>query len=269
MYVHIRRKTVAPDKPENINKQQGIFRLYPEYDWYTIAAWAWSFQVVIDVIEDMGLLDPDKIIATGHSRGGQTAMAAAIFDERIDVVAPCTGGFWSVGSHRQRDPQGVRGQWDIPYWISVKQPHWYHPRYREFGNDQLELKDKRRMNQLPWDAATMFALVAPRPICHFGVVNDPYNNALAQEAGVRAGQLVYGWWDREQWVRMHWRDVTNSFGQKGHDFGQEEYQALLDFCDEYFFKKDSGTTNWNSAPNKDGWIYDPQAHPVMIDWSVP
>lgn len=269
LYVHIRRKTVAPDQRENADKREGIFRLYPDYDWRTIAAWAWSYQVVIDVVEDLGLLDPDKIIATGHSRGGQTAIAAAIFDDRIDLVAPCTGGFWSVGSHRQRDPDGIRGRWDLAYWMESNQPHWYHPRYWEFGYDRLELRDRRRMNKLPWDAATKFALLAPRPVCQLNVINDPYNNVLSQEAGIRVGQEVYRWWGKQQWVRMHWRDETNQFGQKGHDFGLEEYLALLDFCDEYFFGKGPGATDWNRAPGQQGWAYDPDAHPLMIDWSLP
>ena len=63
----------------------------------------------MDVLDKLGVIDMDKTIVTGHSRGGRAAMAAGIFDERIAIVAPSTGGPFSVGSTRQRDAAGFRG----------------------------------------------------------------------------------------------------------------------------------------------------------------
>ena len=213
------RTEVAPDKKGNANREKGIFLLYPEYDFRTIAAWAWAYQPVIDVLDTLRVVDMDKIVVTGHSRGGQTAMAAAIFDERIDLVAPCTGGPWSVGSYRQRDPKGYRGTMDYPGLIRRQFPHWYHPRYLDFEG---------RQNKLPWDAATLVALTAPRPLLHLNAVGDGINNGLAHEAGIRAGRLIYGWMGAEKWCRLHWRAHTNRYGQKGHDQGPEEFLAVFD-----------------------------------------
>ena len=70
MVVEFERTEVAPDKPSNVNRKQGIFPLYPEYDFYTIVAWAWAYQPVIDVLDQLGVVDMKKIIVTGHSRGG-------------------------------------------------------------------------------------------------------------------------------------------------------------------------------------------------------
>ena len=260
LFVEFNREEVAPDEPSNADRAEGIFRLYPEYDWHTIAAWAWAYQLVIDVVDKLGLVDSDKIIVTGHSRGGQAAMAAAIFDDRIDVVAPSTGGPFSLGSHRQRDPEGFRGTTDYPARFLRKQPHWYHPRYYAFAG--------KLQNNLPWDVATLVALVAPRSICHVNSVDDNINNWLAHEVGIRVGQLIYRWWDREDHVRMHWRGVTNAYGQTGHDQGWEEYEAIYDCGDEYFFGK-SGATKWNASPGKDTWEYDPEEFPLLIDWTIP
>ena len=41
--------------------------------------------------------DTDKIIATGHSRGGKVALCAAIYDERIALGAPNGSGCGGAG----------------------------------------------------------------------------------------------------------------------------------------------------------------------------
>jgi len=258
--VEFNRREVAPDSASNANRKEGIFPLYPEYDFYTIAAWAWAYQPVIDVLDRLGVVDMKRIIVTGHSRGGQTAMAGAIFDERIAIAAPSAGGPWSVGSFRQRDPQGYRGTMDYANLIKTQFPHWYVPRFAEFLG---------RQGKLPFDAATMVALVAPRPLIHVNAVADGINNGLAHEAGIRTGRLIYGWWGAEKWCRLHWRDVHNPFGQKGHDEGPEEFLAIFDFADEYFFGKPRGPSTFNAAPRSDSWRYDPAEYPLLIDWTIP
>ena len=262
LFVEFNREEVAPDEADNADRSEGIFRLYPEpeYDWHTIAAWAWAYQLVIDVVDSLGLVDTGKIMVTGHSRGGQTAMAAAIFDERIDVTAPSTGGPFSLGSHRQRDPEGFRGTDDYPARFKARQPHWYHPRYGEFSGDLQK--------NMPWDVPTLVALVAPRAICHVNSVDDNINNWLAHEVGIRVGQLIYSWWDKEDLVRMHWRGVSNDYGQTGHDQGREEYEAIYDCGDEYFYGT-PGATSWNVSPGKNTWEYDPAEYPLLIDWTIP
>ena len=258
--VEFRRGEIAPDQADNANRKRGIFPLYPEYDFATIAAWGWAYQPVIDTLDRLGVVAMDKIVATGHSRGGQTAMAGAIFDERIAIAAPSTGGPFSVGSTRQRDPEGYRGKMDYPANFLKAQPHWFHPRYFEFVGKQ---------NQQPWDATTLAALVAPRPLLHVNAVADGINNGLAHEAGIRAAQVIYGWWGAEQFPRLHWRDVENKFGQKGHDQGPEEFLAIFDFADEFFFGKPLGPSTYNAAPKSDTWRYDPAKFPLLIGWKIP
>jgi pimeloyl-ACP methyl ester carboxylesterase len=260
MVVEFERTEVAPDRADNANRKQSIFPLYPEYDFYTIAAWAWAYQPVIDVLDRLGVVDMERIIVTGHSRGGQAAMAAGIFDERIAIVAPSTGGPWSVGSFRQRDPKGYRGTMDYAEMIQMQFPHWYHTRFAEFT---------KRQNKLPWDAATLVALTAPRPLLNVNAVDDGVNNGLAHEAGIRAGMLIYGWMGAEKWCRLHWRDKTNQYGQKGHDEGPEEFSAIYDYADEFLFSKPRGSSTFNVAPKSDTWRYDPAKFPLLIDWTVP
>ena len=258
--VEFRRNEVAPDEKNNADRHAGIFRLYPEYDFHTIGAWAWAYQPVIDVLDRIGVADMGRIIATGHSRGGATAMAAAIFDERIALVAPSATGPFSTGALRQRDPAGFRGTADYPGIMKERFPHWYHPRYLEFAG---------RQNRQPWDVPTLAALIAPRALLSLSALGDGFDNWLAHEAGVRAGIKVYEWFGAERWCRIHWRNLTNVYGQKGHDQGPEEFNAIYDFADEYFFAKPPGPTTFNRGPAGDGWMHDPGLYPLKIDWAVP
>ena len=130
-----RREDFASDKKNNRNS--GVFPLYPEpgYDWGSIAVWAWTHQLVLDALNTLGYADMDRIVATGHSRGGQTAIAAGIFDERIDVVVPCTGGYGACGTLRIRDPKGVRSTMDYIAHLKKNVPHWFNARYLEFADE--------------------------------------------------------------------------------------------------------------------------------------
>jgi hypothetical protein len=258
--VEFQRNEVAPDDRNNADRHAGVFRLYPEYDFYTIGAWAWAYQVVIDVLDRLEVADMRKIIATGHSRGGFTAMAAAIFDDRIAIAAPSAAGPFSTGSVRQRDPARSRGAADYPEIMIQKFPHWFHPRYLLFT---------QRQEKLPWDVPTLTALAPPRPLLSLSSLDDGFDNWLAHEVGIRSGIAVYEWFGAGPWCRIHWRDAANRYGQKGHDQGPEEFNAIFDYADEYFFGKPRGPSTFNVMPGHATWHYDPAEHPLLIDWQVP
>lgn len=258
--VEYERNEVAPDDKNNADRHEGVFHLYPEYDFYTIGAWAWTYQIVIDVLDRLEVADMKKIIATGVSRGGFTAMAGAIFDDRIAMAAPAAAGPFSTGSVRQRDPESFRGTADYPTIILRQFPHWFHPRYLEF---------KDRPNKMPWDAPTLVALVAPRPLIDLSSLGDGLDNWLGKEVGIRAGMCLYEWFGAGTWCRIHWRDLTNAYGQKGHDEGPEEFNAIFDYADEYFFGRPRGPSTFNVMPNHTTWHYDPAQYPLLMDWLPP
>ena len=106
---------------------------------------------------------------------------------------------------------------------------------------------------MPFDAHTLVALVAPRPLLHTNATDDEYNNTLSIEAGIRTGKLVYEWMQVEDRCRLHWRP-----GKHGQT--EDDWQALLDFTDEVFFGR-----NGESEFNK--WVYPTFTPP--LPWKVP
>ncbi|MCH7871396.1 MAG: hypothetical protein IID33_06820 [Planctomycetes bacterium] len=49
---------------------------------------------------------------------------------------------------------------------------------------------------------------------------------------------------------------------------REEYEAIYDCSDEYFYGT-PGATTWNVSPGKNTWEYDPDEYPLLIDWTIP
>jgi hypothetical protein len=85
------RTDLATDT-RNEGRDYGVYPLYPEYDWAALAVWGWAHGVVLDALDQLELVDMDKVVATGHSRGGKAALCAGIVDERIAITAPNSFG---------------------------------------------------------------------------------------------------------------------------------------------------------------------------------
>ncbi|MFT7034473.1 MAG: hypothetical protein ACJA2S_002990 [Cyclobacteriaceae bacterium] len=80
------------------DRSNGVFPLYPEYSWGTITAWAWGYKLLIDFFETQEFIDTNRVVVTGHSRGGKTAFCGGIFDERIAITAPNSSGLGGTAS---------------------------------------------------------------------------------------------------------------------------------------------------------------------------
>jgi len=235
------RTDVAADKRDN--RSGGVFPLYPEYDWGTIAAWAWAHQLVVDALDQLGYANMDRIVATGHSRGGKTALCAGIYDERIAITAPNSSGTGGTGSMRYfekgQSPQTVA-------YIVKAFPYWWIPRFADFSG---------RPGRLPFDSHFMKALIAPRGLINCHARQDYWANPYGTELTYRAAQVVFDWLDAGDHQGIHWR-------QGGHAQNEEDWQALFDFADRFFFAKKVNRKfnllaypdakvpmNWKSPPN--------------------
>ncbi len=210
------RNEVAVDRANN--RGTGVFPLYPEYDWGTIAAWAWTHGVVIDALNRLELADMQRIVVTGHSRGGKTALCADIFDERVAITAPNSSGTGGTSSMRYFE-QNQKPQRLILHQKSF--PHWWVDRFFEFGGKE---------DRLPFDAHTAKALIAPRALVNAHARQDYWANPYGTELTYRAADEVFRWLGAKGKQGIHWRDG-------GHAQGEEDWLALLNFVDWQFFQK--------------------------------
>ncbi len=207
--------------------ETGVLALYPEYDWKTIAAWAWMHSVVLTALEREAGIDTSRNAATGHSRGGKTALCAGIHDERIAVTAPNSSGTGGTGSARYFDPE------QRPQTLAATRksfPYWFHPRYYSFHG----LEDR-----MPFDAHTAKAMVAPRAMCNAHARHDFWANPHGTYLTHEAARRVYAWLGVEDRIGLHWRDG-------GHNQDREDWAALFDFCEWRF--RGAARPGWESNP---------------------
>jgi len=193
-------------------RETGVLAMYPEYDWGAIAAWAWGYQPVIDYLPAEQNIDPARIIATGHSRGGKTALAAAIFDPRISISAPSASGSGGTGSWQFFTPGGSRQK---PMQFITKRPYWFSPRLVEVGDPPTI------------DGHTLRALVAPRGIINTQGAGDTLANPVGTRKMFAASEPVYKLLCAGGRTATHWRPG-------GHGQTVIDWLAVLDYADAYF-----------------------------------
>jgi len=213
------RQQLASDN-NKAGRGGGVYPLYPEYDWGAIAVWAWAHGIVADALDRLEVADMDRLVYTGHSRGGKTALCAGIYDERVAITAPNSSGTGGTGSLRyfekKQRPQTIR------YHIG-KFPHWW-------GKEKRLFKFAGQEDRLPFDAHTAKVLIAPRGLVNAHARQDYWANPYGTELTYRAADKVFEWLGAKGKQGIHWRDG-------GHAQGKEDWAALFDFADWQFFKK--------------------------------
>jgi acetyl esterase/lipase len=229
------------DTSREAGRKAGVYPLYPEYDWGALAVWGWGHGVVLDALDQLGVADMNKVVATGHSRGGKTALCAGIYDERIAITAPNSSGTGGTGSLRYFE-EGQRPQ-TIRHHIGKNQ-HWLHPRYFQFADKE---------DRLPFDAHFAKAVIAPRALVNCHARQDYWANPYGTELTHRAAEVVFEWLGAGDRIGLHWREG-------GHAQNEEDWAALLDFADHHFFDK-------KTDRRFDNWNY-PDAE-LPFDWKAP
>ena len=223
------------------NRNNGVFLLYPEYNWGTIAAWAWGYKLIIDYFETVDFIDVNKIVVTGHSRGGKTAYCGGIFDERIALTVPNSSGLGGTASHRYFE-LGMDDQ-TIGH-ASIHNPHWWTPEYFKLAGFET---------RIPFDAHFGKAVIAPRGFMNTHALQDYWANPFGTYLTHEAAKKVYRWLGVEDNIALHWRTG-------GHDQGITDWLALLDFADKFFYNKEVKSR------------FDIIAYPTIklpVNWDVP
>lgn len=160
------RLELACDTKEKVG---GLYDLYPGRDFTAISAWAWGYQVCMDVFEQLPFVDEKEVAITGHSRGGKTVLLAAAVDERIKYVCPNNSGNHGANSHRcvvtEQGPNKQETE-------RIKQMNKEFPTW--MGRKLMEYQDREQ--DLPYDMHYFGALIAPRYYLQCEGMQDYYIN---------------------------------------------------------------------------------------------
>lgn len=204
--------------PDDADRSNGVHPLYPDYDWATIAVWAWGAMRLVDHLVTMPEVDGKRLALTGHSRAGKTALLAGALDERIALVAPHGSGAGGAGSYRivGKRAESLRG---------ITHPkrfhYWFHPRLSTFAGKET---------RLPFDQHFLRALVAPRCVVSLDGYADYWANPLGTQQMWRATQPVYDFLGAPDKNVVYFRPG-------GHDTTIDDWKVLLDYCDHFLRSK--------------------------------
>ena len=197
-----------------------FYPAYPGYDWGILAGWAWGASRIADYLATDPAIDQTKLIITGASRAGKSAMVAAAFDERL-MGAPVVTGGGGVGAYRFAGPRGSETL-DV---MQKKYPNWFSPHLHEFWGQR---------EKLPFDQHWFLALCAPRPFLALEGDTDTISLPAAVRASFDGAKPAYALFGADAPARL-----GVHYAHHGHAFTAEDWTALLDFADQQLRGKKS------------------------------
>lgn len=199
-----------------------FFPAYPGYDWALLRSWAWGVSRIVDYLVTDPVIDGKKLIVTGASRIGKSAMVAAAFDERLAMAAPVVTGGGGIGAHRLAGPRRSETL-DL---MVTKYPNWFSPHLHAFRGQK---------EKLPFDQHWFLAACAPRAFIALEGDADviSYPEAVRQSVlGAKPAYALFGATEK----------LGVNYAPHGHTFNADDWSALLAFADQHLLGKKSART---------------------------
>ena len=197
---------------DNADRSDGLHPLYPDYDWASLAVWAWGAMRVVDYLEQVEPADAARIVLTGHSRAGKVALLAGALDQRIALTVPHASGAGGAGSYRVVE-DGVE---TLALITDPERFHyWFHPRLAEFAG---------REDELPFDQHFLRALVAPRSVLSIDGLEDQWANPEGTQTMQAAAEPVFALLEAADKNLAYFRPG-------GHDTTMDDWIVLLAVAD--------------------------------------
>jgi hypothetical protein len=196
-----------------------FYPAYPNYDWGLLAGWAWGVSRIVDYLQTDPLIDETKLIVSGVSRTGKSALVAGAFDDRIAMVAPVasSGGGTPAFRFSGAEHGGKEGLSEM----MKKYPNWFSPHLHEFWG---------QAEKLPFDQHWLIALAAPRPFIALEGTSDQNVNQNGVKQSWLAAQSPYAMFGATDRLGVNW-------AERPHGMVQGDWDALLAFADKFLLGK--------------------------------
>jgi hypothetical protein len=196
-----------------------FYPAYPGYDWGLLRGWAWGVARLVDYLETDPAIDRARLIVSGVSRTGKSAMVAGAFDDRLALVAPVasSGG----GTPAYRFSGAGRGGKEGLGEMMKKYPNWFSPNLHQFWG---------HVDKLPFDQHWFLALAAPRPFIALEGTDDQNVNINGVRQSWLAARSAYALFDATDRLGVNWAD-------RKHGMVEGDWDALLGFADKHLLGK--------------------------------
>jgi hypothetical protein len=146
-------------------------------EWGAISAWSWGLSRVMDYIEKDQQMDAKRIALFGISRLGKTVLWTGARDSRFKlVIASCSGEGGAALSRRNYGENLLH--------ITDTSRYFYQfaAKYHSFAP---------RINELPFDAHALVALMAPRPLLLQTGDTDYWSDPKGEFLSAIAAEPIY------------------------------------------------------------------------------
>lgn len=196
-----------------------FYAAYRNCDWGLLAGWAWGVSRIVDFLQTDPSIDRTKLIVSGVSRTGKSALVAGAFDDRIAMVAPVasSGGGTPAFRFSGVEHGGKEGLSEM----MKKYPNWFSPHLHEFWGQP---------ERLPFDQHWFIALAAPRPFIALEGTNDQNVNQNGVKQSWLAAQPGYALFGALDCLGVNWTE-------RPHGMVQGDWDALLAFADRFLLGK--------------------------------
>lgn len=119
-------------------------------EWGAISAWAWGLSRAMDYFETDKQIDNKRIALQGASRLGKTVLWAGVHDTRFKMVIASISGEGGAAISRRNYGENIKHITDTSRYY-----YQFAPAYHSYA---------AKVNELPFDAHMLVALMAPRPL---------------------------------------------------------------------------------------------------------
>ena len=201
---------------ETLNSaQQGVYT--------AISGWAWGLVRIMDYIETVQEIDSKRVMVTGHSRLGKTALWAGANDERFSVVVSNNSGCGGAALSKREYGETI----EI---MNIIFPHWLTPQGKLDGVNIQNTK---------YDQNYLLALAAPRALAVASASEDLWADPKGEFLGLAGTNSVYALYGVPE-IKTETVPGGDEFIDNGirhyhcrigkHDILQYDWEKYLDFA---------------------------------------